>query len=141
LVTFLETLNSAALRERNSHLAFVLSRMVKRSVFEWAERESRTPGNDERDEYLSEPAASGIPEPFERAVLLHHFLFRCQRDGVLTGLDLELLVHIKLEADFGEVGGYSNAIRQRIKRVLRKLRAAARSTRSTVRYVNSQERT
>jgi hypothetical protein len=145
LLTFLETLNSAALRDRNSHLAFVLSRMVKRSVFDWVERETRSPGNDERDEHLLEPATStGIPEPFERAVLLRHFLFRCQRDGVLTDADLELLIHIKLQANFGEVNGisagYSNALRQKIKRLLHKLRAVARTTRSTVRHHNPHER-
>jgi hypothetical protein len=144
LATFLETLDSAALRARNSHLAFVLSRMVKRSVFDWAERETRSPGNDERDEHLPEPAgSSGIPEQFERTVLLRHFLFRCQRDGVLTGPDLKLLVHIKLQADFGEIGGasagYSNALRQKIKRLLCKLRSAARTTRRTVRHHNSNE--
>jgi hypothetical protein len=114
--------------------------MVKRSVFDWAERETRSPGNHERDEHFSEPATcTGIPEPFERAVLLRHFLFRCQRDGVLNGADLELLVRIKLAA-IGEVNGssagYSNAIRQKIKRLLHKLRAAARTTHSTVRHHN-----
>ena len=144
LLAFLETLDSAALRDRNSHLAFVLSRTVKRNVFDWAEHETRSPGSDERDDHLSEPAASsGIPEPLERKVQLRHFLFRCQRDGLLTEPDMELLIHIKLEENFGEVGGisagYSNALRQKIKRLLRKLRAAARIPRFTVQHQNSTE--
>lgn len=145
LLTFLETLDSAALHDRNSHLAFVLSRMVKRNVFDWAEHETRSPGNDERDDHLSEPAASsGVPELLERTVQLRHFLFRCQRDGLLSGPDLELLVHTKLEENFGEVGGtsagYSNALRQKMKRLLRKLRAAARIPRYTGQHQNSTER-
>lgn len=129
VASLLEVLHSGELRNRNSHLAFAISRMLKRSVFDWAERETRA-----RTTIVSDPAASdpaGRPdssEPFERAVLLRHFLFRCQREGLLTGSDLELLVHIKLEGNFGHKHGltlYSNALRQKIKRLLQKLRHAA----------------
>jgi hypothetical protein len=118
-------------RRRNSQLAFALSRMVRRNVFDWAKRESRTPGSAERDDPLPEPASAlGIPEPLESAALLRHFLFRCERQGLLTGADLELLVHIKLEGSCSEPGQtslvYSNALRQKMKRLLRKLREAAR---------------
>ncbi len=131
VATFLEALDSTMLHGRNSHLAFALSRMVRRNVFEWAKRESRTPGSAERDDPLPEHASPlGIPEPLERAALLRHFLFRCERQGLLTGADLELLVHIKLEGSRSEPGQtslvYSNALRQKMKRLLRKLRDAAR---------------
>jgi hypothetical protein len=87
------------LHGRNSHLAFALSRMVRRKVFDWAKRESRSPDSAERDDPLPGPASPlGIPEPLESAALLRHFLFRCERQGLLSGADLELLVHIKLEA-------------------------------------------
>jgi hypothetical protein len=69
-----------------------------------------------------------VADSFERLVLLRHFLFRCQRAGLLTGSDLELLVQFKLEGHTGQEPGrpiYSNALRQRIKRLLRKLREAA----------------
>lgn len=144
VATFLQALDSAVLRDRNSHLAFALSRMVRRNAFDWAKRENRTPGSAERDDPLPEPTApSGIPEPFERAALLRHFLFRCQRDGLLTGPDVELLVHIKLEEKLGESdrssGVHSNALRQRVKRLLRKLRDAARSPSFAARHHQPSE--
>jgi hypothetical protein len=134
VASLLETLDSPELLARDSHLAFAISRTAKRSMFDWAERERRIPGNAERDEPVmaSDDSLSRIPESLERAILLRHFLYRCQREGVVTGTDLELLVHIKLEGNFGEMNGtpaaYSNALRQRIKRLLGKLRRAARTT-------------
>jgi len=127
LVTaLLETFDSPKLLTRDSHVAFAISRMAKRSTFDWAERQTRTPGNADRDQLLTESPVSGIPEPLERTVLLRHFLCRCQREGLLTGADIELLVRIKLEGHLGETNGeYSNALRQRIKRLLGKLRHAA----------------
>jgi len=133
VAALLETLDSPKLLARDSHVAFAISRMAKRNTFDWAERQTRTPGNAERDELLSEPPLSGIPEPLERAVLLRHFLCRCQREGLLTGADVELLVHIKLEGHLGDGDGkYSNALRQKIKRLLGKLREAARTSRARV---------
>jgi hypothetical protein len=128
VISFLETLDSPKLLARNSHLAFVISRMAKRETFAWAERQYRTPGDADRDEALAESPVSGSPEPLERAVLLRHFLCRCERVRLLTGSDIDLLVHIKLEGHLGESNGeYSNALRQKIKRLLQKLRAAAQS--------------
>jgi hypothetical protein len=130
VATFLEALDSTMLHGRNSHLAFALSRMVRRKVFDWAKRESRSPDSAEPGDPLPEPASPlGIPEPLESAAL-RHSLFRCERQGLLSGADLELPVHIKLEASRSEPGQtslvYSNALRQKIKRLLRKLRDAAR---------------
>jgi hypothetical protein len=137
VATFLEALDSNLLHGRNSHLAFVLSRMVRRNVFDWAKRECRIPGSAERDDPLPEPASAlGIPESLESAALLRHFLFRCERQGLLSEADLELLVHIKLQASRSEAGQtslvYSNALRQKMKRLLRKLRHAARSPSTAV---------
>jgi hypothetical protein len=133
VASLLVTLDAPDLLARHSHLAFAISRMAKRSMFDWAERESRIPGSARRDEPVlpTDDVVRGIPGPFERAVLLRHFLSRCQREGMVSGPDLELLVHIKLEGNFGETNGtlaaYSNALRQRIKRILAKLRKAART--------------
>jgi len=143
VASLLQALDSPELLARKSHLAFAISRMAKRSLFEWAERQTRTPGNAERDEPISESEVFfRIPEPIEQTVLLRHFLSRCQREGLFTGSDLELLVHIKLEGNFGEQNGeYSNALRQKIKRLLQKLRKAARRPSPTVTRERTKERT
>ena len=133
VASLLEALDAPGLLGRNSHLAFAISRMAKRSIFDWAEREKRIPGNAQRDDPVVtlDDSVSPISETLERTVLLRHFLRRCQREGLVTGPDLELLVHIKLEGNFGEKNGfpreYSNALRQRIKRLLGKLRKAAQT--------------
>jgi hypothetical protein len=134
VLTFLEVLGSTELLLRSSHLPFVISRMLKRNGFDWAEREARSPTNGAADGALPEsPETTGVARSFERAVLLRHFLFHCQRVGLLTGQDLELLVEIKLKRSTAEEPGYpaySNALRQRIKRLLRKLRHAAQTPRA-----------
>jgi hypothetical protein len=132
VASMLELLGSRELRDRNSHLAFAISRMLKRSMFGWAERETRSPARADRDHTMLELAAPcGDGEPFERSLLLRHFLFRCQREGLLTDMDLELLTRIKLEGSprDEQEARYSNALRQKIKRLLRKLRLAARMPR------------
>jgi hypothetical protein len=132
VASLLETFDAPDLLRRDSHLAFAISRKTRRNIFEWAEHEVRVPGNAGRDEPVAQSeGVPGIPEPLERMVLLRHFLCRCQREGLLGGTDLDLLVHIKLEGNFGDGNGtseYSNALRQRIKRLLAKLRKAARSS-------------
>src|SRR6266851_2523357 len=124
VASLLETLDSPELLARHSHLAFAISRTAKRATFEWDEPVA--PIDD---------VVWGIPAPLERAVLLRHFLNRCQREGVVSGSDLEFLVHIKLAGNFAEpngtLAGYSNALRQRIKRLLGKLRKAARRPSAT----------
>jgi hypothetical protein len=74
-----------------------------------------------------------IEEPFERYAQLRHFLHRCASRGDLTDSDLNLLIQFKLEgASNGEVlyapNGHSssNAARQKLKRLLAKLRRLAR---------------
>jgi hypothetical protein len=136
VASLLEVLGSAELRERVSHLAFVISRMLKRSMFDWAEREARSPSRPGGEHFPDTATALGVAEPFEREVLLRHFLFRCQREGLLTGTDLELLVQFKLDGNVDEEHGgsavCSNALRQRTKRLLQKLRRAARTPGPTV---------
>jgi hypothetical protein len=131
VASLLEVLGSSELLLRSSHLPFVISRMVKRHGFDWAEREARSPSNGEGNAPFPDiPEATGVPEPFERAALLRHFLFRCEREGLLTAPDLDLLVEIKLEEKTGQEPRrsiYSNALRQRIKRLLQKLRHAAQT--------------
>jgi hypothetical protein len=133
VASLLQTLASPEFYGRSSHVAFAISRILKRNAFEWAEREYRSPVHAATPELpFDAPSTHDTPEPVERAALLRHFLHRCQQRGLLTGEDLELLVQFKLDAARdGKPGGpaavYSNASRQRMKRLLGKLRRIART--------------
>jgi hypothetical protein len=136
VASLLQILNSPEFYARSSHAAFAISRILKRQAFEWAERECRSPVYSISPETLSEtPSAIDTAEPVERSALLRHFLHRCHQRGLLTREDLALLVQFKLDAardarPGGPAALYSNAPRQRMKRLLYKLRLIARTPRS-----------
>lgn len=135
VASLLQALDSPEFNGRSSHVAFAISRILKRNAFEWAERECRSPVYGAAMEMFTDaPSSYDTPEPIERAVLLRHFLHRCHQRGLLTGEDLNLLVHFKLDAardaESGGPAAYSNAARQRMKRLLGKLRRIARTQRN-----------
>ena len=125
----LQFLRSNETQARQSHFAFAISRAVKRQVFEWAHREGAKDALLNRDpSALLSPA---VEESFERYAQLRHFLHRCVTRGDLTEAELDLLIQFKLEGTNGEDfqssnGNASNAFRQRLKRLLTKLRRLAR---------------
>src|SRR6266481_3898597 len=128
LVVLLQALRSDELRARQSHFAFAISRSVKRQVFEWANREGGRNGTvNGAAEIL---AALTVDEPLERHALLRHFLHRCATKGLITSPELNLLIQFKREGTTGDEvcesnGTSSNAVRQRLKRLLAKLRRLA----------------
>jgi len=131
LGALLACLASPPLRERHSYLAFAIARNVRRATFEWAAREARSPleaprSDDPREMNSFESAG----ESFERAALLRHFFGRAVEGGTLTPGELDLLIQFKLEGG-AENGAFSNAERQRLKRLLGKLRRLARGKRGT----------
>jgi hypothetical protein len=90
----LQYLRSDELQTRQSHFAFAISRALKRQMFEWANRESGKTAllrnyDDETFAVLS------AEEPFERYALLRHFLHRCVTKGLLTNVELDLLIEFK----------------------------------------------
>jgi hypothetical protein len=124
----LESFGSPEFAGRDSHLAFAIARLLRRNAFAWAEREGRGArlgfgGIDS----LERASHRDGPQPVEREAFLRHFLDRCRRQGVLSAEDLELLVQFKL--DELPSAEYSNASRQRMKRLLAKLRRAAKRPR------------
>jgi DNA-directed RNA polymerase specialized sigma24 family protein len=125
----LQYLRSEELRSRQSHFAFAISRAVKRQVFEWANRESRKAAL--LSSYDGEAfTALTAEQPFERHALLRHFLNRCVMKGLLSSAELDLLIQFKLNGtgrkEFADLNGTSsNAVRQRLKRLLAKLRRLA----------------
>jgi DNA-directed RNA polymerase specialized sigma24 family protein len=125
----LQFLRSNELQKRQSHFAFAISRALKRQLFEWASRENGKTGllNHFDGETLTMLANE---ESFERHALLRHFLDRCMTKGLLTDAELNLLIDFKLYGTNGEEladfnGTSSNAVRQRLKRLLAKLRRLA----------------
>lgn len=130
VAALLASFDSAEFVGRSSHLAFAVARLLRRNAFAWAEREMRDAiaglGRIETLEYATHADGS---QPIEREALLGHFLERCHRHGVLSEEDLELLIQFRL--DELPSAEYSNAVRQRMKRLIAKLRRAARRPRRT----------
>jgi hypothetical protein len=131
LGTLLQVQGSDDLRVRQSHFAFAISRAVKREVFTWASREGLKQSLLTQSDDLFPQIETD--EPFERYAQLRHFLRRCVTRGDLTASELDLLIQFKLGGTNGSGlhssnGHSSNAERQRLKRLLAKLRrlAAAR---------------
>jgi hypothetical protein len=123
----LQFLRTEEMQTRRSHFAFAISRAVKRQVFAWAQREGT------KDALLDRGGDIFIPleASFERHAQLRHFLHRCVIREELTEAELNLLIQFKLEGSNGDTfdspnGTASNAFRQRLKRLLSKLRRLAR---------------
>jgi DNA-directed RNA polymerase specialized sigma24 family protein len=129
LSVFLELLRSEPMRNRQSHLAFALARALKRQLFEWAAREGAV--RETTVKYAGLRSESGDDdEVIERNASLRHFLRRCFAHGLLSDSELHLLFQVKLDGNTGEEVAASsaissNAVRQRMKRLLAKLRRIA----------------
>ena len=129
LSVFLQVLRSDQIEKRQSHFAFAISRAAKRQLFEWAGREGAVHGPG-REEEPQPPLPLLDDEFMERHAVLRHFLHRCVAKGLLRGAELNLLIQIKLDGNTGEEiaesnSTTSNAVRQRMKRLLAKLRRLA----------------
>jgi DNA-directed RNA polymerase specialized sigma24 family protein len=130
LFFFLQFLASPEIETRRSHFAFAIAREVKRHIFEWAKRESTKAALlDHADAEAS--VFIELEDSFARYALLRHFLHRCVTKGMVSDSELDLLIQFKLDGNTGEElaalnGSSSNAVRQRFKRLLAKLRRLAR---------------
>jgi hypothetical protein len=119
-----------------------VARSLRRSLFQWA-----------RDEFQSTPqfAAQKIGqefrvsqtagESFERNAILRHFLALCQEKAYLTPDELNLLIDLKLEETVdagvsGLNGKTSNPFRQKVKRLMSKLRRVARTPANKTHHKN-----
>jgi len=129
LSVFLQVLHSEQIERRQSHFVFAITRSVKRQLFEWAGREGTNHGPAKREE-LQAVEQLRDHDVMERHAALRHFLYRCVTNGLLADGELDLLVQIKLDGNTGDeiaesCGLTSNAVRQRMKRLLAKLRRIA----------------
>jgi DNA-directed RNA polymerase specialized sigma24 family protein len=124
----LELLRANELQTRTSYFAFAISRALKRRMFEWARREGGFSGPPAADS--NSLAAVVGTDSMERYAMLRHFLHRCVVKGLLSDAELDLLIRFKLgEKTVEEIAGSSsissNAFRQKMKRLLSKLRRLA----------------
>ncbi len=129
---FLQVLRSGQTRKRESHLAFAISRAVKRQLFAWAAREGAVLEPASRTDPAARSEAGDDNEIMERHAALRHFLHRCLANGLLNEAELDLLIQLKLDGNTGEEIAETNsltanAVRQRMKRLLAKLRRLAGS--------------
>jgi hypothetical protein len=127
LSSLLEVLRSDKIRVRESHFAFAIARAVKREVFAWAAREGTREASLLHD---GEVLARLAEESFEPYAQLCHFLHRCATRGDLSASELDVLIELKLEGSSavrGSRSSSSNAGRQKLKRVMAKLRRLAGS--------------
>jgi hypothetical protein len=127
VAALLESFGSPEFAGRDSHLAFAISRFMRRNAFAWAERENRSKGHGSDVLDLESAPHQNGAQPIERSAVLRHFLDRCRRRGILSGEELQLLIQFKLDELPSK--DYSNASRQRMKRLLGKLRHAAKHPR------------
>ena len=128
LACFLQVLASNELRHTKSHYAFALARSMKRRILKWGQLEGwdskRFLNGDDKTHGLA------IADHFERHAELRHFLNRCVERGDLNTSEIDLLVRFRLEGTYSKHllslnGNSSNAVRQRMKRLLAKLRRLA----------------
>jgi DNA-directed RNA polymerase specialized sigma24 family protein len=131
LSVFLQVLRSEQIEKRQSHIVFAISRHLKRQLFEWAGREGAVHGPANKAE-LQTASRLVDDSSMERHAQLRHFLDRCVANRLLSDAELDLLIQIKLNGNTGDEIAESNAItsnavRQRMKRLLAKLRRIARN--------------
>ena len=131
LTTLIQSLRSKTWQSQRSHFGYTVNRSLRRSLFQWA-----------RDEFQSTPqfaaqkigqefrVAQTAEESFERNAILRHFLNLCQEKAYLTPEEMNLLIDLKLEETVeagisGPNGRTSNPFRQKVKRLMTKLRRVA----------------
>ena len=136
LITLIQCLRSRTWQAQRSHFGFVVARKLRRSLFRWARREFQS-----TSQFVAQHIGDGFSftqtadESFERHAILRHFLNLCQQRAYLTPDEINLLIDLKLEETIdagvsGPTGQTSNPFRQRVKRLMTKLRRLAQTSAS-----------
>jgi hypothetical protein len=109
-----------------------VARSLRRSLFQWARNEFQSTSQFAAEKLREElPLNQTAEESFERNAILRHFLALCQEKAYLTTGELNL-IDLKLEETIdagisGPSGRTSNPFRQKIKRLMTKLRRVAQA--------------
>lgn len=132
LVALIQCLRSKSWRAQRSHFGFTLARKLRGTLFGSARRELEA-----TSQFATQRLANGLvtsqtaEDSFERHAILRHFLSSCQQRALLNPDEFNLLIDLKLDETIDSRIPNSgsrtpNSIRQRVKRLMSKLRQAAR---------------
>jgi DNA-directed RNA polymerase specialized sigma24 family protein len=127
---FLELVTSASPNLMNSHLPIALTRTLRKNAFRWAEKEQRFAIQREAEK-SGETAEPFGYDAFETAAVLNDFLDHCQRIGILSVFERDLLIRLKVDGFFAKEIIHTHtalsekAVHWRVERILQRLQKAA----------------
>lgn len=131
LTTLIQSLRSKTWQRQRSHFGYAVARSLRRRLFQWARDEFQSTSQFAANKIgLQFPTTQTAEESFERIAILRHFLNLCQEKAYLTPEEMNLLIDLKLEETVeagisGPNGRTSNPFRQKVKRLMTKLRRVA----------------
>lgn len=131
LTTLIESLRSRTWQSQHSHFGYTVARSLRRRLFQWARSEFQSSSQFAAKQLAEHfPATQTAEESFERNAILRHFLNLCQDKAYLTPDEMNLLIDLKLDETVeagisGPNGRTSNPFRQKVKRLMTKLRRVA----------------
>jgi len=127
---FLELVTSASPTLMNSHLPIALTRTLRKNAFRWAEKEQRVAIQREAEK-SGEAAEPFGYDAFETVAVLDNFLDHCQRIGILSVFERDLLIRLKVDGFFAKEIIHTHtalsekAVHWRVERILQRLQKAA----------------
>jgi hypothetical protein len=131
LTTLIQSLRSKTWQSQRSHFGYAVARSLRRKLFQWALSEFQSSSQFAAKKMGEQfPAIQTAEESFERNAILRDFLNLCQEEAYLTPEEMDLLIGLKLDETVeagisGPNGRTSNPFRQRVKRLMTKLRRVA----------------
>jgi hypothetical protein len=114
----------------NSHLPIALTRTLRKNAFRWAEKEQRVAIQREAEKSVEAAEPFGY-DAFETLAVLNDFLDHCQRIGILSVFERDLLIRLKVEGFFAKEIIHTHtvlsekAVHWRVERILQRLQKAA----------------
>ena len=130
LTLFLELVTSASPTLMNSHLPIALTRTLRKNAFRWAEKEQRVAIQREAEK-SGEAAEPFGYDAFETVTVLNDFLDHCQRIGILSVFERDLLIRLRVDGFFAKEIIHTHtalserAVHRRVQRILQRLQKAA----------------
>ena len=130
LTLFLELVTSASPTLMNSHLPIALTRTLRKNAFRWAEKEQRVAIQREAEKSVEAAEPFGY-DAFETVAVLNDFLDHCQRTGILSVFERDLLIRLRVDGFFAKeiihthTALSENAVHCRVLRILQRLQKAA----------------